>query len=158
MRILIVYFSWLCITHTLPPTHYSPHTAPHTSPHTLPPTAEGECPPDVPIVRCIADPCVVSSCPNIPNVKCESNYCGGCNAVFYDAEGNDVTAGCVDGPTCDDGSALVLCFTNPCDVSRCPSFPDAVCQANYCGGCNAWYFNGTDRANVTDMCGTSKSP
>ncbi|XP_064403941.1 kielin/chordin-like protein isoform X2 [Halichondria panicea] len=117
---------------------------------------EGECPPDVPIVRCIADPCVVSSCPNIPNVKCESNYCGGCNAVFYDAEGNDVTAGCVDGPTCDDGSALALCFTNPCDVSRCPSFPDAVCQANYCGGCNAWYFNGTDRANVTDMCGTNR--
>jgi hypothetical protein len=37
------------------------------------------------------------------------------------------------------GTELANCFVNPCDVSTCAE-PDAVCEANYCGGCNAEWF------------------
>ncbi|GAQ87413.1 hypothetical protein KFL_003510070 [Klebsormidium nitens] len=38
---------------------------------------------------------------------------------------------------------LVRCFADPCQVNKCPAFPAATCQANYCGGCNAdWFVKG----------------
>ena len=42
---------------------------------------------------------------------------------------------------CPDGSEPVNCFVAPCDVSSCPAYPDATCIDNYCGGCNAEYFD-----------------
>jgi hypothetical protein len=33
-------------------------------------------------VECLVDPCSVADCPNAS--RCESNYCGGCTAEFYD--------------------------------------------------------------------------
>ena len=55
------------------------------------------------------------------------------------------------GPRCRDGSEPVNCFADPCEVSSCPAFPNARCVANFCGGCNATYFdeNGND---VTSRC------
>lgn len=42
------------------------------------------CPDDQPPVRCFADPCKVTK-PCVNNATCLSNYCGGCNAIFIDA-------------------------------------------------------------------------
>ncbi|XP_066294756.1 IgGFc-binding protein-like [Branchiostoma lanceolatum] len=48
------------------------------------------CPPGVDMVECFADPCDNAECPANPDATCRANYCGGCNAVFYDAQGNEV--------------------------------------------------------------------
>lgn len=48
--------------------------------------------------------------------------------------------GCDDDRECPDGTQPVLCFANPCDVT--PACEQAVrCEANYCGGCNAEFFD-----------------
>ena len=46
------------------------------------------------IVNCFVDPCMFASCRAYPQATCQSNYCGGCNAEFFDASGSDVTALC----------------------------------------------------------------
>jgi len=48
-------------------------------------------------VNCFVDPCEVSSC-NVEGAVCESNYCGGCNAEWYDPTGALV---CQAGTACD---------------------------------------------------------
>ena len=52
------------------------------------------CPPDKPPVNCLLDPCSVTSCPAHPDASCVADYCGGCNARFFDADGNEVTESC----------------------------------------------------------------
>ena len=44
-------------------------------------------------VNCFADPCQFASCFPYPSARCESDYCGGCNARFYVGE-TEVTANC----------------------------------------------------------------
>ncbi|KAL3885494.1 hypothetical protein ACJMK2_025547 [Sinanodonta woodiana] len=51
------------------------------------------------------------------------------------------------GTPCSDGSTMVHCLVNPCDVTDCPAHPEAVCVANYCGGCNAIFFVGGKKVN-----------
>jgi len=34
-------------------------------------------------VKCFADPCDTSTCPQYPGAYCAANYCGGCHALFY---------------------------------------------------------------------------
>jgi eight-cysteine-cluster-containing protein len=52
---------------------------------------------------------------------------------------------CGDECTCVDGSELVQCFANPCDVTpACSS--EARCEANYCGGCNAEFYDESGHA------------
>eukprot|EP00055_Hartaetosiga_balthica_P016931 m.109826 g.109826 ORF g.109826 m.109826 type:complete len:2809 (-) comp9210_c3_seq2:618-9044(-) len=60
---------------------------------------------------------------------------------LYDSTGDDHFA-------CPPGVPMVSCFADPCAVSSCPANPTAVCQANYCGGCHAEYFNATSGARV----------
>ncbi|MCU0663374.1 MAG: hypothetical protein MUC50_13740 [Myxococcota bacterium] len=43
---------------------------------------------------------------------------------------------------CTDGSQPVLCFADPCSVSTC-SDPEATCESNTCGGCNAEWLDAT---------------
>ncbi|XP_077861520.1 uncharacterized protein LOC144341797 [Saccoglossus kowalevskii] len=49
-------------------------------------TAELRCS-DGSLVNCLVDPCDVTSC-ELPYAGCEADYCGGCNAIYYDADGN----------------------------------------------------------------------
>ena len=42
------------------------------------------------LVNCFADPCSVQTCDGDPNATCTANYCGGCHALFTDADGNAV--------------------------------------------------------------------
>jgi len=52
---------------------------------------------------------------------------------------------CGDECTCADGSAPVQCFANPCDVT--PACDEAAtCEANYCGGCNAEFYDASGYA------------
>lgn len=48
----------------------------------------------LPIFSCLVDPCMFASCPAHPLATCRSNYCGGCNADFFDVNGMDVTTLC----------------------------------------------------------------
>lgn len=52
------------------------------------------CPSDKQLATCLINPCILSFCPHYPNAKCFSNYCGGCNSVFYDENDRDVTDLC----------------------------------------------------------------
>ena len=53
----------------------------------VPPT----CPPDKPLVNCLVDPCQFATC---TDATCVSDFCGGCNARFFDEDGNEVTDTC----------------------------------------------------------------
>ena len=95
------------------------------------------CPVDKPQVNCDVAPCSVTECRANPTATCKDNYCGGCNAEFYNKDGKRINCrtGCpVDKP-------LVYCFARPCDVTQCRANPNATCKDNYCGGCNAEFFN-----------------
>ncbi|MDJ0864833.1 MAG: hypothetical protein QNK03_01910 [Myxococcota bacterium] len=50
------------------------------------------------LVQCFADPCTVASCPD--SDTCVSNYCGGCNAEFYDEFSQLVCHACDDDGDC----------------------------------------------------------
>ena len=43
-----------------------------------------QCPPDIPLVQCFADPCAVTT-PCSDNLQCTRDYCGTCTAIFTDA-------------------------------------------------------------------------
>ena len=55
---------------------------------------------------------------------------------------------------CPDGSQPVYCKEDPCRFATCPYFPEATCEADYCGGCNARFFVGKEE--VTASCATGK--
>lgn len=51
-------------------------------------------------------------------------------------------------PPCEE--PIYNCFVDPCTVTVCPAFPSATCISNYCGGCNAQFFDGD--SEVTALC------
>ncbi|XP_078000283.1 uncharacterized protein LOC144452853 isoform X2 [Glandiceps talaboti] len=104
------------------------------------------CPQGVDVIRCAIHPCDVTDCPKFPNAQCRANYCGGCNAEFYDLYGNKVDCRLgVKGELdeyygCDPGVPIVACKVDPCLVATCPRVPNARCKFNFCGGCNTEFF------------------
>ncbi|XP_041485759.1 kielin/chordin-like protein [Lytechinus variegatus] len=42
------------------------------------------CPAGTPAASCFSDPCLDATCYTHPNAICHANFCGGCNAIFYD--------------------------------------------------------------------------
>ncbi|KAK3605484.1 hypothetical protein CHS0354_001472 [Potamilus streckersoni] len=111
------------------------------------------CPDGKPIVSCKVDPCQVTKCPKYPRARCVAHYCGGCHAHFFVGERN-VTKDCQTSEPCPDGKPPVSCLDDPCQVTKCPKYPQARCVANYCGGCHAHFFVG--ERNVTKDCQTSE--
>ncbi|CAF1224435.1 unnamed protein product [Rotaria sordida] len=97
------------------------------------------CPPGQTEVKCVKDPCQGAKCPAYPNAKCVSNYCGGCHALWYRSDGTPVN--CNKSAPCPPGQTEVQCFVDPCQVAKCPAYPNAKCVSNYCGGCNALWYN-----------------
>ncbi|BFZ05248.1 hypothetical protein BsWGS_08287 [Bradybaena similaris] len=51
-------------------------------------------------------------------------------------------------PPCD--TYYVNCAVSPCRFNTCDAVPEAICVANYCGGCNARWYRGSE--DVTDQC------
>ena len=55
------------------------------------------------------------------------------------------------GPSmCPPDKPLVNCIVDPCMFAMCSNHPNAVCVADYCGGCNARFFIG--KIEVTETC------
>eukprot|EP00731_Ephydatia_muelleri_P014212 Em0007g1522a len=52
------------------------------------------CPPGVPLFECFVDPCLSATCPAHPHAVCVADFCGGCNAKFFDHNGKEVTSSC----------------------------------------------------------------
>ena len=75
-----MYVCVLCTLHNTAVLSYTPSAPTNT------------CSDGTPVVSCFNDPC--GECPNYPNARCEVNYCGGCDAVYYDDRGNNVTDYC----------------------------------------------------------------
>lgn len=46
---------------------------------------------DLPCVECFVDPCDGAVCSGHPELSCQSNYCGGCNRDWFNADGIKVT-------------------------------------------------------------------
>ncbi|CAH1271435.1 FCGBP [Branchiostoma lanceolatum] len=46
---------------------------------------------------------------------------------------------------CPPGVDMVYCLVDPCEGTPCPAYPDAICIANYCGGCNAVFYDDQDQ-------------
>lgn len=36
---------------------------------------------------------------------------------------------------------MAMCSDDPCKINSCTLNKDAVCKANFCGGCNAVFYN-----------------
>jgi hypothetical protein len=101
---------------------------------TAPAATSGECPDGRPGVRCLVDPCKGKTCGK--DEECESNYCGGCNAVCKPkkATGPVLTAPAATSTDCK-GGKIVQCLVDPCKGHTCGK--NEECESNYCGGCNA---------------------
>ena len=79
---------------------------------------------------------------------------GGCGSI--DFEGNNYSdylywsyESCIGTCPCLEG--YVECFVDPCEVTDCPALPYATCEADYCGGCNANFYQNGELVN--DECG-----
>jgi len=105
-----------------------------------------------------------TECPNLTNVNfgpCmmivgwgwNGNECvelGGCGTS--DFEGIDYSEyifwnydDCMNICPCIEG--YVECFMDPCEVTFCPTFPYAICESDYCGGCNANFYQNGELVN-----------
>jgi len=82
-------------------------------------------------VDCFQDPCLVEACPVYPNADCVPNYCGGCYADFYNANG-ELILECGDTSSCP-GSNPAGCFQNACpDGYECIDDWENNCVSSSC--------------------------
>lgn len=122
------------------------------------------CPVCVPIADCFANPCENTFCADNEEYTCEPNYCRGCGRDWFDKQGNNVecknevfvdcaAVSCMAlemecgecGETIFDCCPICVpvadCHTDPCEKASCAGHSDYTCQANYCGGCNRYWFD-----------------
>ncbi|CAF0775715.1 unnamed protein product [Adineta steineri] len=94
-------------------------------------------------VNCFVNPCQVSRCAAHPTAVCSANYCGGCNAHWHvDGQRVDCSAPVAEvAKAVEKPCVMVNCFMDPCGLATCAKHPGAKCRANYCGGCNAVFYN-----------------
>lgn len=52
---------------------------------------------------------------------------------------------------CPPGVPQAACAADPCSITQCPAFTNAICVPDFCGGCNARFFLGNGK-EVTDQC------
>ena len=93
-------------------------------------------------VQCFADPCQFPP-DGCEFDSCQADYCGGCNARFFNADGELVCQ-----IKKNDDCNNVNCLVNPCDFppEKCTY---ATCEPDYCGGCNAIFY-GPDGERVCE--------
>ena len=101
-----------------------------------------------PLVHCFVDPCSVATC---PEGECVANYCGGCNAEFYNEYGQAVCTACESDDDCAwgqhcsrDGQCLGDCDSdddcaagNWCRPTQAPEVSECVpfqSEGEQCGG------------------------
>jgi len=134
------------------------------------------CPDGKDPVVCVAQPCSFqeTQCPEA--AYCFDDYCGGCNAHYYNLDGRQICSNCepetckmkcqygfkrdkngceyCECNECPAGVPLVNCFARPCDVeaSKCPEA--ASCYDDYCGGCHAHFLD----AEGNEICNKKECP
>lgn len=84
---------------------------------------------------CDVNPCDIATCPARTDATCRPNFCGSCDAVFYDSNDNPVNC------SCPAGEFIESCPRNQCDGAFCPFAPDAECRSSSCGGCRVAFFS-----------------
>ena len=90
-------------------------------------------------VQCLVDPCEVApECQLNQTANCESNYCGGCYADFYDLDGNLVDCYSPIIEECDDVGDV---FFGPCDMYMGVAIVNGECE--HVSGCD-WEVDGVD--------------
>ncbi|GMH36055.1 hypothetical protein BSKO_03923 [Bryopsis sp. KO-2023] len=57
---------------------------------------------------------------------------------------------------CPPGVPQAACKADPCDVTKCPAFPNAKCVSNFCGGCNADFFVNGKKVDCNSGCPPDK--
>eukprot|EP00727_Mastigamoeba_balamuthi_P008238 m51a1_g4035 hypothetical protein (355) ;mRNA; r:661808-662924 len=83
-----------------------------------------QCPPFVPVSKCLVSPCSVSKCDWYPTAVCHNDYCGGCNARWTLSDGFPVN-----------------CSQDPCEVRKLKCRAENRCvlgQCVYVGRTSAW--------------------
>ena len=87
------------------------------------------------------------------NINCGRGGCACPGDSYCDIHPTDRFATCCcnnTGSFCPGCTRPVNCFVDPCRYSKCPLFPDAKCHSDYCGGCNARFFD--NYKEVTELC------
>ena len=92
-------------------------------------------------VSCFIDPCQNALCDLYPLSTCESNYCGGCNADFYDLQNNLIDCSNIIIEECYD---LQDAFFGACDMFLGYAVVNGSCEG--ISGCS-WENNGIDYSN-----------
>ncbi|XP_065054572.1 uncharacterized protein LOC135683288 isoform X1 [Rhopilema esculentum] len=106
------------------------------------------CPLDVPIVQCGSDPCIGLYCKHFPEALCRTNLCGGCRPEFI-IDNHVIKCEASNTTKCPADKPEAKCLVNPCHIQACQLFPNAVCVPNYCGGCNAEFFEKGTKVQCT---------
>ncbi|XP_072013056.1 uncharacterized protein [Amphiura filiformis] len=78
----------------------------------------------------------------------------GCNTC-YCTDGGSWACTEIGCDFCPNGTLPVLC-TDPCSVSSCAAYPNARCRSNFCGGCNAEFYDHISGRRLTsEQCGAT---
>ncbi|XP_053387056.1 uncharacterized protein LOC123541769 [Mercenaria mercenaria] len=89
-----------------------------------------ECPPKVPIVKCVDDPCKYFG-HYCPAAECRASQCGKCEAKFF-ANGQEID--CAMPPKeCPMGIQPINCPWYTCPANICPSNRRLMCRIDPCG-------------------------
>ncbi|KAL4216652.1 hypothetical protein ACF0H5_024375 [Mactra antiquata] len=89
-----------------------------------------ECPPRVPVVKCVDDPCKYFG-HYCPSAECRASQCGKCEAKFF-SNGQEID--CAMPPReCDVSVKPRLCPWYTCPANICPSNKRLMCRINPCG-------------------------
>ncbi|XP_033643497.1 neurogenic locus notch homolog protein 3-like isoform X7 [Asterias rubens] len=91
-----------------------------------------ECPPGIMEATCLVNPCDVE-CSADPMARCIPIRCGGCHALFVNAQGLHVDCQSGEAKKCPNGfQEYIPAGMDPCADATCPSDPRAKCVAATC--------------------------
>ncbi|CAK8698453.1 unnamed protein product [Clavelina lepadiformis] len=105
-----------------------------------------QCRPDEPQASCSPLPCLLASCPGVPDATCINSFCSGCSAVFRDRRGIVLS----DSQCCPNLPALT-CAANRCQTASCPGVPDARCFPNRCD-CGVTFVDSSGNVVTMQQC------
>ena len=47
--------------------------------------------------------------------------------------------------------SIVNCLVAPCETAKCDKYPEAICANDYCDGCNARFFDASDKEFESEL-------
>jgi len=118
-------------------------------------------------VLCFANPCDVNKCAAAST--CEANYCGGCHAIFKDANGNIIDPANCNGNAVGCGIDHCTSYNDGCNICGCRINGFPICSMRaclmheitqpFCTGCESGYIlNPTTKKCEACMCPMVNEP